>query len=86
MTAKKSQGQTSILGHRAKRLRRNETDAERKLWMHLRDRQMNGCKFRRQQPMGDRYIVDLVASLILLVAMIGAILLAKKEIVGFKKE
>src|SRR5438128_9374943 len=41
----------------AKRLRRDETDAERKLWMRLRDRQMNGLKFRRQQPIG-RYIVD----------------------------
>jgi len=41
----------------AKRLRRDETDCERKLWMHLRARQINGLKFRRQQPVG-RYIVD----------------------------
>jgi very-short-patch-repair endonuclease len=48
--------QTLTVQH-AKRLRRGETDAERKLWMHLRSRQVNGAKFRRQQPIG-RYIVD----------------------------
>src|SRR6266508_3444478 len=47
----------STLSIRAKRLRRDETDAERKLWVHLRNRQMNSAKFRRQQPIG-RYIVD----------------------------
>ena len=42
---------------RAKQLRRNQTDTERKLWMHLRARQLNRVKFRRQHPIG-RYIVD----------------------------
>ncbi|MEK6561949.1 MAG: endonuclease domain-containing protein [Candidatus Binatota bacterium] len=51
------QSQSRTLSPNAKRLRRNETDAERKLWMQLRSRQMNGTKFRRQQPIG-RYIVD----------------------------
>ena len=41
---------------RARRLRREETDAERRLWMHLRRHQL-GVKFRRQHPIG-RYIVD----------------------------
>jgi very-short-patch-repair endonuclease len=54
---KMSKVQTLTLQLHAKRLRRDETDAERKLWMHLRSRQMNGYKFRRQQPIG-RYIVD----------------------------
>ena len=58
---KMSKEQTSILGHHAKRLRHNETDAERKLWLRLRDRQVNGLKFRRQQPIG-RYIVDFFCS------------------------
>src|SRR5438132_13832939 len=49
--------QVSIIGVHANRLRRDQTDAERKLWMRLRDRQLNGLKFRRQQPIG-RYIVD----------------------------
>ena len=47
----------STLRKLAKRLRRNETDAERKLWMWLRARQVNGLKFRRQHPI-DRYVVD----------------------------
>jgi len=28
------------------------TDAERKLWSLLRDRQLDGHKFRRQHPLG----------------------------------
>ncbi|MDO8750034.1 MAG: endonuclease domain-containing protein [Dehalococcoidia bacterium] len=35
------------------------TDAERKLWAHLRLRQIEGHKFRRQRPIGP-YIVDFV--------------------------
>ena len=44
----------------ARRLRSNPTDAERKLWRILRLRQLNGVKFRRQQPLGS-YIVDFVS-------------------------
>ncbi len=44
---------------RARQLRTNLTDAERKLWAHLRLRQIEGCKFRRQRPIGP-YIVDFV--------------------------
>jgi len=51
------QSRTQTLSPRAKRLRRDQTDAERKLWLYLRSRQMNGFKFRRQQPIG-RCIVD----------------------------
>lgn len=43
----------------AKQLRRNATDAERKLWRHVRNRQLDGHRFRRQQPLGP-YIVDFV--------------------------
>lgn len=43
---------------RARRLRSGSTDAERKLWLRLRDRRLEGWKFRRQVPMG-RYVVDL---------------------------
>jgi very-short-patch-repair endonuclease len=42
----------------AKTLRKRSTDVEMLLWRYLRDRQMQGFKFRRQQPVG-RYIVDL---------------------------
>ena len=41
----------------AKYLRKNQTDAEQKLRRHLRSRQLNGMKFRRQHPLGP-YIVD----------------------------
>ena len=42
---------------KARRLRRDQTDAERKLWFRLRDRRLNGLKFRRQMPI-ESYIVD----------------------------
>ena len=44
---------------RAKRLRRNLTDAERKLWPLIRSRQLGGAKFRRQQPIGP-FVADFV--------------------------
>ena len=44
----------------ARHLRRNESDAERKLWSKLRSRQFENLKFRRQQPI-DKYIVDFVS-------------------------
>jgi very-short-patch-repair endonuclease len=43
----------------ARRLRKCSTDTEQHLWRHLRDRQIEGFKFRRQQPVG-RYVVDFV--------------------------
>lgn len=43
----------------ARRLRRRLTDAERALWRNLRDRQLDGHKFRRQHPLG-RFVVDFV--------------------------
>jgi adenine-specific DNA-methyltransferase len=36
----------------ARRLRREQTDVERKLWPALRGRRFHGAKFRRQQPIG----------------------------------
>ncbi|MBS3906015.1 MAG: endonuclease domain-containing protein [Syntrophaceae bacterium] len=44
---------------RPRQLRKNMTDTERVLWRHLRLRQIDGYKFRRQQPIG-KYIVDFV--------------------------
>ena len=44
---------------KARALRSSLTDAERKLWSHLRLRQVHGFKFRRQRPVGP-YIVDFV--------------------------
>ena len=42
---------------RARKLRRNQTDAERVLWRHVRNHCLGGHKFRRQCPIGG-YIVD----------------------------
>jgi very-short-patch-repair endonuclease len=36
---------------RARNLRRNQTEAEQRLWNALRDRQLDGAKFRRQVPL-----------------------------------
>ena len=43
--------------NRAKSMRYNQTDAEGLLWHYLRNKQLDGYKFRRQQPVGP-YIVD----------------------------
>lgn len=41
----------------ARRLRRDSTDAESRLWSRLRAQQVNGVKFRRQHSVGP-FIVD----------------------------
>ena len=41
----------------ARTLRANMTDAERHLWAKVRFKQLKGCQFYRQKPIGD-YIVD----------------------------
>jgi very-short-patch-repair endonuclease len=43
----------------AKVLRRNLTNAEQKLWYHLRAHRFMGRKFKRQKPLGC-YVVDFV--------------------------
>ncbi len=48
-----------MLVNRSRDLRKNPTDAERKLWAHIRLRRMGGYKFRRQHPLGP-FIVDFV--------------------------
>ena len=45
---------------KARELRKNPTESEQALWKHLRMRQLDGYKFRRQQPIG-QYIVDFVS-------------------------
>ena len=44
----------------ARALRKRPTDTEAYLWRHLKNRQMQDFKFRRQQPIG-RYVVDFVS-------------------------
>ena len=48
-----------LIRARARGLRKNPTKAEKLLWSHLRFWQVDGYKFRRQQPLG-KYIVDFV--------------------------
>ncbi len=43
----------------ARHLRRNQTEAERHLWRHLKNRQLAGLRFRRQHPLG-AYVLDFV--------------------------
>ena len=46
---------------RERRLRRDQTEAERVLWQHLRDRRLLGWKFRRQHRIGP-YFADFVCA------------------------
>jgi len=50
----------SLQKSRARKLRKNLTDVENKLWSQLRARQLSGLKFRRQHPIGS-FIVDFCA-------------------------
>ncbi len=47
------------LVHSARNLRQQQTDAEKKLWYFLQNNNLDGMKFRRQEPIGN-YIVDFV--------------------------
>ena len=51
---------TALSQRRARELRQQSTDAEKKLLQHLRNRQLEGIKFRRQAPIGP-YIADFAA-------------------------
>lgn len=46
---------------RARRLRAEQSPAERSVWSRLRNRRSAGWKFRRQAPI-DRFVVDFVCS------------------------
>lgn len=48
---------TNIMSERARRLRREKTQAERRLWRELRELNRQGFHFRQQAPIG-RYIAD----------------------------
>ena len=45
---------------RSPELRNNSTPAERKLWQHIRNRQLSGVRFNRQVPIGP-FICDFAA-------------------------
>jgi len=58
-TTKKSRSGRDRLIARARHMRHEPTDAERKFWVAVRGRRFGGYKFKRQYPVG-RYIVDFV--------------------------
>lgn len=53
-------GAKPSLFRNADKLRRNPTEAEEILWKHLRNRQMEGVRFRRQHPIKG-FVVDFYA-------------------------
>lgn len=55
---------------RARSLRRDQTDAEKLLWKHLRSGQLHGAKFRRQVWLG-RYVSDFYCAAAQLVVEAG---------------
>jgi very-short-patch-repair endonuclease len=54
--SKKPRVDDTLLNH-ARRMRREQTDAERQMWSLRRGRRLGGFKFRRQHPIGG-YIID----------------------------
>ncbi|MBU0487797.1 MAG: endonuclease domain-containing protein [Bacteroidetes bacterium] len=50
-------GASPDLFEKARELRRSETEAEYGLWQKLRNRKLNGLKFRRQHP-ANRFVAD----------------------------
>ena len=57
MTSDQEKAKPDKLIVRARRLRQRQTEAEKLLWFHLRNKRLGGYKFRRQHPI-DTYIVD----------------------------
>ncbi|MDB4948689.1 MAG: hypothetical protein JWM27_1338 [Gemmatimonadetes bacterium] len=57
MNEKRMRGTSAEIREAARRLRHQATPAERVLWDALRDRQVDGLRFRRQHPV-DRFVLD----------------------------
>jgi very-short-patch-repair endonuclease len=50
-------GASPFIFEKARKLRKSMTESEQLLWQHLKKRQLNGFKFRRQHPMA-KFIAD----------------------------
>ena len=61
MSSKHIRGADEPSIERSRQLRRTITPAETRLWAALRNRQLDGLKFRRQQALGP-YILDFVCA------------------------
>ena len=64
---------------RARTLRKNQTPTERIIWQRLRNRQIAGCKFRRQHAVNN-FIVDFYCEEIKLIIEIDG------DVHGYKKQ
>jgi len=64
---------------RERTLRRNQTEAERSLWQHLRNRRLLNCKFRRQHRIGPYYVDFYCAAAMLIVEIDGSQHLEQSE-------
>ena len=64
--------QTEKASSRARALRKNDTEAERKLWEELRGSRLNGFKFVRQLPIGPYFADFACRSAKLIVEVDGA--------------
>jgi very-short-patch-repair endonuclease len=62
----------------SRELRQVSTEAEKLLWTELRNRKLNGLKFRRQHPI-DKYIADFYCHEKKLVIVLVGSVLDKKE-------
>ena len=62
----------------ARQLRRNQTDAEKFLWSTLRNRQLNGYKFKRQVPVGI-YIADFLCQEAMLIVELDGVQHAEQQ-------
>jgi adenine-specific DNA-methyltransferase len=58
---RKNRDKNRILHSRARQMRHEPTTAELKFWYAVRDRRLEGLKFRRQVPIGP-YIVDFLCA------------------------
>jgi very-short-patch-repair endonuclease len=72
------EGASHIIFTNAKHLRKNMTDAETALWMHLK-KGINGFKIRRQHPIGI-YIADFFCHKVKLIIEVDGMIHRKEEI------
>jgi len=76
--------QTSLMTQRARRPRRDLTDAERKLWGKLRARRLAGLAFRRQAPCGS-FIADFLCAEARLVVEVDGATHSRDEEIAYDK-
>jgi|SRR5215467_5780762 len=78
------EGANNLVFELAKNLRKNMTEAEMALWLHLRSG-VNGSKIRRQHPIGV-YIADFYCHKVKLVIEIDGSIHHKSEIKNYDKK